>query len=457
MCGSCSDFRRRGRGQKGYVLILGVLMLFFILVPAAGLAIDVGMMYLVKSVLGAASDGAALAGARALNRGSDDAAQRANAEATANTYLHANFPTGYMWSTNLQVSSAAAIDSQYIRSITTTASVQMPLIFMRFFRTEHATVSTSSKATRRDANVMFVMDRSGSLGSGAGSACEMLKAAAKLFVDRFSEGRDNVGLITFATNSRVDSPLSTTFKTAIDNTLTPINCNGFTNMSQGLWEAYDALATLGQTGALNAILLFTDGLPTAITQDFPVRPSPDTCTPKPTITGVITYSSPYGVSNMDYPPDQQALTTAHNCGFLTSNLSTHLQYAPLTDHWQNPLDTGGGYTRYKGVTHSGAGLSFSSTNIQNFSTNAADSAGWRIRNGVLSATSGRSLAGVVIFTIGYGASSDPTLLKRIANDVMLSPNPVAAGAQGKYRYAGDLTQLNDAFMAIASEVLRLAQ
>jgi hypothetical protein len=34
---------------------------------------------------------------------------------------------------------------------------------------------------------------------------------------------------------------------------------------------------------------------------------------------------------------------------------------------------------------------------------------------------------------------------------------VAAGAQGKYRYAGDLTQLNDAFMAIASEVLRLAQ
>src|ERR1700751_2415297 len=62
MCGCCSDARRRG-----YVLIFGALMLFFILVPAAGLAIDVGMMYLVKSLLLAASDGAALAGARALS------------------------------------------------------------------------------------------------------------------------------------------------------------------------------------------------------------------------------------------------------------------------------------------------------------------------------------------------------------------------------------------------------
>src|SRR5690242_21173850 len=81
MSGCCSDGGRGARHrQKGYVLVFGALMLFFILVPAAGLAIDVGMMYLVKSVLSAASDGAALAGARALSRGSDDAQQRANAE-----------------------------------------------------------------------------------------------------------------------------------------------------------------------------------------------------------------------------------------------------------------------------------------------------------------------------------------------------------------------------------------
>ena len=457
MSGCYSDRgRRAGARQKGYVLIFGALMLFFILVPAAGLAIDVGMMYLVKSLLSAASDGAALAGARALSRGSDDAQQRANAEATANAYLNANFPSGYMWSTDLQVSSVAATDTLFVRSITTTARVRLPLVFLRFFRTESTSVSAASKATRRDANVMLVMDRSSSLGSGAGSACEALKNAAIGFVDKFGEGRDNVGLITFGTNSRVDSALSTTFKTAIDNTLTALTCNGYTNMSQGLWQAYDALVTLDQPGALNAILLFTDGLPTAVTEDFPIKPSPDTCTPKPTITGVI-ISSPAGLYKQDYPPDQQVVSGTHNCGFPNGTLSTHIQYAPLSDHWGNPLDSGDGYTRYKTVTHSGAGLSLSSTNIQYFSTNAADSAAWRIRSGVLDPGPGRSLPGVVIYTIGYGASSDATLLKRIANDPSLSPNPVAAGAQGHYRFAGDATQLNDAFLAIASQVLRLAQ
>lgn len=456
MCGSCSDFRRGVRRQKGYVLILGALMLLFVLVPAAGLAIDVGLMYLVQSLLSASSDGAALAGARSLNRGTDDAAQRANAEATANTYLHANFPTGYMWSTNLQVSSVAATDSQYVRSITTTASVQLPLIFLRFFRTESATVSTSSKATRRDANVMLVMDRSSSLGSGAGSACEMLKSAAKGFVGRFSEGRDNVGLVTFGTNSRVISGLSTIFKAPINSAIDSMSCSGYTNMSQGLWLGYDALATLNQPGALNAVLLFTDGLPTAVTEDFPIKPAPgNQCTPK-TISGVMD-SQPRGLYKFDDPQDQAEVAHTGTCAFVNS--LSDINYAPTLDHWGNSLSA----TGYKQTWLSGGGLSIysggtpSGTRIGNLATNAADHAGYRIRSGAFDPAPGRSLAGVVIYAIGYGASSDPTLLKRIANDATLVPNPVAAGTQGKYRYAGDLTQLNDAFMAIASEVLRLAQ
>ena len=49
------------------------------------------MMYLVQLRLSAASDAAALAGARALSRGSDDAAQRNNAETTANALLPRQF------------------------------------------------------------------------------------------------------------------------------------------------------------------------------------------------------------------------------------------------------------------------------------------------------------------------------------------------------------------------------
>lgn len=459
----CSDFRRRGKQRrKGYILIFGALMLFFVLIPAAGLAIDVGMMYLVQSLLSAASDGAALAGARALSRGSDDAAQRANAEATANSYLRSNFPAGYMWSTNLQVSSVAATDSQYVRSITTTASVQLPLVFLRFFRTESASVSAASKATRRDANVMIIMDRSGSLQSSG--SCTPLKAAAVNFVDKFAEGRDNLGLISFATSSKLDSPLSTTFKASMKTTLNAVTCSGATSTAQAVWQGYQQLAGLNQPGALNAIVLFTDGLPTAVTEDFPVLTT-SMCQNKAAKRGVLTEGgSAQGVYEKDTgAQDLTVIADKTNCAFATTQTKVYkdVQFAPVTDYWGNSLTA----TGYKTVTYNGAGLYIGDDsthkvpgNVDNFSTNAADHAALRVRRGDPDPLNGnRSLPGVVLYTIGLGSNSDSTLLKRMANDPILALNPVAAGAQGKYEYAGDATQLNDAFSRVASQVLRLAQ
>lgn len=446
MSGCCSEARRRKR--RGYVLMFGALTLFFILIPAAGLAIDVGMMYLVKSLLSAASDGAALAGARAFSRGATGGQQDANAEATADSYGYANFPAGYLWSSNLNFQSRAGIDSQHVRSLTTTASVDLPLVFLRFFRTDRVTVATSSKATRRDANVMIVMDRSGSLQTSG--ACGPLKQAAVNFVDKFSEGRDNLGLITFNTSSQVNFDLAPVFKTNLDNTLNGLSCQDYTNTAQAIWQGYDRLVALNQPGALNAMVVFTDGLPTAVTEDFPIKTS-SSCTPKnPPPTGVL-IDARTGLYNMTASPPAVISGTSHCAWTAISDL----QYAPLTDHWGNSLTS----TGYKTVTYSGSGLSLSSSgNIDNFSTNAADHAGLRARRGdpdPLQAN--RSLAGVVIYTIGLGSGIDSTLLKRIANDPSLSPNPVAAGAQGKYEYAGDAAQLNDAFTRVASQVLRLAQ
>src|SRR5678816_1051923 len=104
MCGYSSKCKPplspRAR-RKGYILVLGALMMITVLVPAIGLAIDVGMMYQAQTLLSAASDAAVLAGARALSRGADDAAQHANAEAAAQTCFRANYPAGYLGSTNL--------------------------------------------------------------------------------------------------------------------------------------------------------------------------------------------------------------------------------------------------------------------------------------------------------------------------------------------------------------------
>src|SRR4051812_6336747 len=154
MSASSSDTRAstrpRGRGrrnQRGFVLIIGTLMLVFILIPTVGLAIDVGLVYLVQTRLSAAVDAAALAGARALSRGSDDPSQRANAQTTANTYFNVNFPSGYFFSANAHVDSVAAVDSSYVRSVTTTGSVDLPLLFMRMFNQTATTIGASAKAT----------------------------------------------------------------------------------------------------------------------------------------------------------------------------------------------------------------------------------------------------------------------------------------------------------------------
>jgi Mg-chelatase subunit ChlD len=455
----CAARAGKRRGRRGYVLLTTAAMVLLVLVPTIGLSIDVGMMYLVQARLSAASDAAALAGARALARGSDDSAQRSNAESTANTYFYSNFPAGYFASTNLQVSNVAATDSTYMRSITTTASVDLPFIFMRSLSLDRVTLHASAKSTRRDVNVMIVMDRSTSL-TNSGS-CTPLKAAAVNFVEKFAESRDNLGLITFATSSRVDVHLTTTFKSSVEGTLNSVVCSGATNSAQALWQSYQELASLAQTGALNVILFFTDGRPTAVTENFPVIGN---CNNRNPLRGVLTpgYNSagvPTSILGL-YKQDATAQPMAHDQTLITSPSGCHsstyqdVANAPLIDYWGNSLNV----TAYRTVQTSGTGLNVTQPqNVENFSTNAADDAALRIRRGDPDALNGnRTLPGVTIFSIGLG-DVDDVLLKRMANDPSLSPNPVAAGNVGRYVYAADATDLDQAFTCVASELLRLAR
>ena len=458
----CSDRRKT---RRGYILLFSALTTIMILVPAAGLAIDLGLMYLVQTLLSASTDAAVLAGARALSRGSDDATQHANAQATANAFFQANFPNGYLNSSNLQVSSLATTDSTYMRSVATNASVVAPLVFMRVFGVNSVTLHASSTATRRDVNVMIIMDRSGSLANSG--SCTPLKAAAVNFVEKFSEGRDNLGLITFATSSRVDNAVSGTFKTQVESTLNSVVCTGATSSAQALWQGYQQLVGLAQQGALNAIVFFTDGRPTAVTESFPIKNNSN-CSSRTAKLGVLTLGyngttpqNSMGLYNQNAPAqpfssDLTLISSKTSCAFASdqTRVSSDVQYAPATDYWGNSLTA----TAYRSTTTSGAGLDVvSAQNVENFSTNAADHAALRIRRGDPDPTQGnKSLSGVTIYTIGLG-DVDDVLLKRIANDPSLSPNPVAAGNQGRYIYAADATALDLAFTRVASQILRLAQ
>jgi Mg-chelatase subunit ChlD len=444
------------------VLFTTAAMVVLVLLPAIGLAVDAGMMFLVQSVLSAASDAASLAGARALARGIGDSAQHASAEATANTYFHANFPPGYFASTNLQVTSLAATNSTFMRSVTTTSSVDLPFIFLRALGLDHVTLHGSATATRRDLNIMIVVDRSGSLSvppAGSG-ACTALKASAVNFVEKFAEGRDHLGLVTFATNSGVDVPLTQSFKTPVETRLNSLVCSGATNSSQALWQSYQALAGLVQNGALNVIVFFTGGRPTAVTESFPIKAN---CTSRAAKQGVLTLggATTLGLYRWDATakppmPDMTVIADNAGCAFKNAqtNVTADVSFAPLSDSWGNSLNA----TAYRTVTTSGAGLSIATgQNVQNFATNAADHAGLRIRRGDPDVLHGnRTLGGIVIYSIGLG-DVDDVLLKRIANDPSLSPNPVAAGSPGRYVYAANASELDPAFTRVESELHRLAR
>ncbi len=440
---------------------------FFIVgIPMAGLAIDLGTFYLIQTRLQTAVDSAALAGARALARGLNGAAQQTAAQTAALAYMRANFPSDFMGVNGLNIPTPVVDQTATnFRTVQVTATVNAPQIFMRWLGGTFSSVRANALATRRDVNVVIVMDRSGSLETSG--SCAPLKLAAQNFVNKFSEGRDAVGLVTFASSSRPDFPAANNFQSAspnVDTTLGNVTCTGFTNSSQGLWMGYQELARLSEPASLNVILFFTDGDPTAVTSQVGIRAS-STCTSKADKVGVLTATgngrAPTGLLQYLAAPqptltDTNLIASSAGCAFAgrTSNVSSDIGRLPSTDYWGNNMASG-----YLPVTLTGGNFDPSNgDNLHNGIINAAENAGSRIRNAANPGNGYAPLPGVVIFSIGLGgsgAASDDFLL-RVSND-RLSPVWSSSTATGLYIRADNATELSSAFNRVASEMLRLAQ
>jgi Flp pilus assembly protein TadG len=480
--------------RRGFVLPTAAVF-FIVAMPIVGLVVDVGIDYIVQTKLQLAIDAAALAGARSLSRGNDDATQQTNAQNTARAYLTANFPTGY-FGVSTPTITALSIDESvaHVRSLTLTANSTVPLMFLGWFGAGSTKVGATATATRRDVNVMIVMDRSGSLANSG--SCAPLKAAATGFVSKFANGTDNVGLITFATSTYPDFPLATNFNTAstpVSSIINNVVCNGATNSAQALWQGYQALATLNQTAALNVMLFFTDGQPTAVTAVMP-RASGSSCNSS-SYTGVFTVGfqttspfSPVATGGLfDYTNHGQPLTNntdaqivstytgtsntgdPTNCSFATSwssnwtSAASDIVGVPTTDIWGNNLNNG--YLTVNTATSGGKTYvtvpsnSTGALNMINASTNAADDAGARIRAGASPGNGASALPGITIFSIGLGNSTYPangTFLERVANDPSSTSFSTTAPT-GLYVFAPTSADLSDAFARVAAEILRLAR
>jgi Flp pilus assembly protein TadG len=504
--------------ERGVILII-LTLAFSLIVPLIGLAFDCGMLYLVRTRLSAAVDAAVLAGGRSLNRGQDIASQEANAIQIATDYFNANFPTNIYGTTNITFHTTVTELADRRRLVAMNASLDAPLYFLRVLRRDYANVRVSAVASRRDVNLILLLDRSGSIAFvGAAGA---VRGSAKAFVDKFAEGRDRLGLVSFSGAYSVDFAYGMDFKTrtpqnlsqAIDALNFPTG-GAYTGSAIGLWKGYKQLLNIDEEGALNVVVFFTDGRPTAVTGDFPVKTVAndqrygDGLTPPSSPPGTGTVTTAYGASSCtsstakfgfigvdpcvaaSCPASQMYLATGITYGVMKTDAASSTQnewtlapdssncnYAPGTDQTNRRRMRRDIAYIPDTVTYDGTSISTSGyeTALDKFPTghpyvgkvrpdvprtlryaanNVADNIAAIMRN--------NTRLKPIVFSIGMGTTSgtgepiDHVFLRRLANDPS-SPIYDSSKPVGLYVYSPTPSQLNDAFMRIASEILRLAQ
>jgi hypothetical protein len=308
-------FSKKLRGRKGFVLIYMVFALMT-LIPVVGLAIDFSVMYNVKARLQRAGDAGAIGAGSMVQRSTDvtDPVQNALLKDAVLRFFRANL-TPVPWNS---VQTAYNVDitqdaTTKIRTIQLDATYNVPMLFLRVVGISNATVAVRSIAKIRFVNLMIVVDRSGSVQrtgtvpGPSGTNPAVIKQALTDFVATpppnsvFVDGRDVVGMVSFGGNWKLDYAPTTSFQTASPAIGSAINnlyfdTSNSTNTGEGLYQAWYQLTQLNQTGALNVILLITDGRPSAFTASFPIKATAS-CTNKSNRAGFVGASV-----GLPYPP-----------------------------------------------------------------------------------------------------------------------------------------------------------
>jgi Flp pilus assembly protein TadG len=480
--------RLEKRKRKGVVMLLFTMMMLFIILPAVGLAVDAGVMFAIKAKMQSAADGAALSAARSLSRGYTFSSQQTAAAATALKFYRINIENGFL-GLNSAADPVVTFPDTQINTMAVRVEVQVsaPTYFMRILGPSSMTLRTHGQVSRRFVNLVLVLDRSTSLQLSG--SCTPMKTGATEFTQAFVNGTDNLALVTFGTSYRLDFDLANDFLARaspnnIPAMISNLNCSGFTNASSGYSKAAARLIQFNQPGALNVMVFFTDGLPTAV--HLPAIPitSTTTCVNTSTRNGVVNFlnSTTYGVNIANEPnapgsvpsneynrpvddTDIENDTTAgysnpnnDGCAFKTNttglssdtNRLTLPGSANFVDYFGNSLT--GSMPVTTGGTSPNHYISLSATNIENISTNALISASTRYRQ--LAATNGLSLT---TFAIGLGNTTNPPdadLLKKVSNDPT-SPSYNSTYPSGKMVYASNNDELHAAFARLASEILRI--
>ena len=427
---------------------------------------------------------------------------------------------------------AAQDDQNKRRTVTVTASVQVPLLFMRIMGFTSSTVAASGMAARRDVVLVLVLDRSSSMSPTMAS----LRAGATYFVQQFQPSRDRLGLVVFGGSAIIAYPSTDWLKNpqvaglngpdtswantpdsaAVPNIYTSINnivSNGNTGTAEGLMYACEEIKAANQPGALNVIVLFTDGQPNGITANFnnntgttairtaTVNPPASTCTYKPTDGGVAANSMigwmaqingfVSGGANdgagifrlMQLNNSTQAtvsgwLKTGTNEPLLTTGPGTGCSYEgtsritaditiPTQDLYGNATQgvNSGSYTTsdYKKSEIWGNECNNGSRDASQDLTQSQDAcevglASWNAADQAARQIHGDTTYLPVIYCLGYqgNGGDDPVLMRRLAN-VKDPSNTVfdSTKPQGMYLQIQTVNDISPAFQSVLAEILRL--
>src|SRR5664280_508565 len=269
-----SNRKRDRRYERGQILILLAFVMIGLMLCSA-LAIDVGFAYVTKARLGKAVDAACLLGMANLAQGQGAATTIATNTFSANypvTGLDANAPT-------VNVSFTTSSNQQVV-GVSATATIRT--IFMGLlpgYRTLN--VSASAQALRGFLAMTVVLDRSGSMAGNGGQAA--LQSAAPTFVNYFNNITDQVGMVSFAWNAKVDFSIANHFLDAgnIPTKIAGLTFTGATFGPGGLTLAKaqeDSVVPTQGENLVKVVVYFTDGLVNTIQDTFacnsPLGPTP---------------------------------------------------------------------------------------------------------------------------------------------------------------------------------------
>jgi Flp pilus assembly protein TadG len=453
----------RGQTIVIFALIMPILILF------AGLAIDVGLLYVTKAKLSTSVDAACLTGMK--NLSDNSALAQAKAAQLAIDMFQANFGP------NPPVPGVTfPLDTYGNQQVKVTATTNVRTLFMQYLQQwSSVPVSAAAVATRGKLIMSIVLDRSGSMGPDNGEVA--LQAAVPIFVGYFNNSAtgDELAMISFSSNATVDFAMNYLFATPIDNAVAAMSANGGTfgtgagtqpiksttiGAPLSLADAQNNSVTINPgENVIKVVVYFTDGLMNAVQDKIYCKGSGG----NPTDTTLINYgghdSPDTTVAFMD-PTQANNVWTTFTPG---PGGSTYFIYDGAGDRCR---DISNNYVTKFTPQQPGNCEDGLAPPCQFSRANVTYEAQYRaVQTAIAMRT--ESPVPTYIFTILLGNNVTATaLLKQLANDPT-SPSYILSQPQGEFFPIASCsgptlpackTQLNTAFQAIATKVLlRLTQ